>query len=101
MMNTAAVSKIVRYATVTPSALSVDRALAAVSSPSVGGVAIFVGVVRDHDAGQAVTSLDSSAHPRAEILLLESAERVARAHEVTTIVVEHRVGHLAVGDLAV
>ena len=46
-------------------ALSVDEVLDAVRHPRCGGVALFVGVVRDHDHGDRVTSLDYSAHPSA------------------------------------
>ena len=45
--------------------LSVDEVLDAVRHPSCGGIALFVGVVRDHDHGAAVTSLDYEAHPSA------------------------------------
>ena len=91
----------VREASVIGTALSVDRLLAVVRDPTVGGIALFVGVVRDHDEGQGVTSLDYSAHPRAQQVLQECAERAAAAHDVVSVAVEHRTGHLEVGDLAV
>jgi molybdopterin synthase catalytic subunit len=81
--------------------LSVDRLLAAVSRPSVGGVGLFVGVVRDHDEGAGVSSLDYTAHPTAERQLAECADEVAGAYDVVAVAVEHRTGHLEVGDLAV
>ena len=43
--------------------LSVDEVLALVQHPQCGGIALFVGVVRDHDHGAAVAALDYSAHP--------------------------------------
>jgi molybdopterin synthase catalytic subunit len=82
-------------------ALSVDRLLDAVREPAVGGIALFVGVVRDADEGQGVVSLDYTQHPTAEQALRACAERVAGAHDVLSVAVEHRVGHLVVGDLAV
>lgn len=91
----------VRGASVSGTPLSVDRLLAVVRDPTVGGIALFVGVVRDHDEGQGVTSLDYSAHPRAQQVLQECAERAAAAHDVVSVAVEHRTGHLEVGDLAV
>ena len=91
----------VREASIGERPISVDRLLARVQDPSVGGVALFVGVVRDHDEGQGVTSLDYTAHPSAEQALAACAERVAAAHDVVALAVEHRVGHLEVGDLAV
>ena len=81
--------------------MSVDRVLAAVLSPAVGGVALFLGVVRDHDQGAAVVSLDYTQHPTAEQVLRRCAEQVAADHDVVAVAVEHRIGHLQVGDLAV
>jgi molybdopterin synthase catalytic subunit len=91
----------VRAACVSDEPLSVDRLLALVLSPPVGGVALFLGVVRDHDNGAAVLSLDYTQHPTAEQVLRRCAERVAADYDVTAVAVEHRVGHLEVGDLAV
>ena len=91
----------VRAARITEAPLSVDRLLGLVQDPSVGGIALFVGVVRDHDSGAAVVSLDYSQHPTAEATLVRCAEAAAAAYDVVTVAVEHRVGHLEVGDLAV
>jgi molybdopterin synthase catalytic subunit len=91
----------VRAARVVDEPLSVDRVLRLVLSPPVGGVALFLGVVRDHDRGAAVVSLDYTEHPTAEQLLRRCAERAAADHDVVAVAVEHRVGHLEVGDLAV
>jgi molybdopterin synthase catalytic subunit len=91
----------VRAARVHDAPLSVDRVLGLVLSPQVGGVALFLGVVRDHDQDAAVVSLDYTQHPIAEHLLRRCAERVAADHAVLAVAVEHRVGHLEVGDLAV
>lgn len=91
----------VRVARITEVPLSVDRLLGLVLSPVVGGVALFVGVVRDHDQGTAVVSLDYTQHPTAEQALARCAEQAAADHDVVAVAVEHRVGHLEVGDLAV
>jgi molybdopterin synthase catalytic subunit len=91
----------VRAARITEAPLSVDRLLQLVQDPTVGGIALFVGVVRDHDSGAAVVSLDYSQHPTAEATLLRCAEAAAAAYDVVAVAVEHRVGHLEVGDLAV
>jgi molybdopterin synthase catalytic subunit len=51
------------------------RLLASVAGPDRGGCALFVGTVRDHHAGQAVTALEYTAYePMAEA---ESAAIVA------------------------
>jgi len=94
-------SSAVREASIGEGPISVDRLLQQVRDPAVGGIGLFIGVVRDHDGGQGVTSLDYTAHPSAVAALTACAERTAAAHDVLTIAVEHRVGHLEVGDLAV
>jgi molybdopterin synthase catalytic subunit len=81
--------------------LSVDEVHAAVAGPDAGGVCVFVGAVRDHDGDRGVERLGYSAHPIATGTLREVAEQVARACPVSAIAVVHRVGELAVGDLAV
>ncbi|MDQ1585238.1 MAG: molybdopterin synthase catalytic subunit [Actinomycetota bacterium] len=82
-------------------ALSVDEVLAAVADGAAGGTTVFVGTVRDSDEGRPVTSLGYSAHPSVENVLREVAERVAAAHPVIALAAVHRVGDLAVGDIAV
>ena len=91
----------VREASIGDQPISVDRLLGLVRDPVVGGIALFVGVVRDHDEGQDVRSLHYTAHPSATAVLAGCAERVAQAHDVVAVAVEHRIGHLEVGDLAV
>lgn len=80
--------------------LSVDEAMAAVRDPAAGGIALFVGVIRDHDGGQEVDDLDYSAHPSAADELRAVAESVL-TDELTKVAVTHRVGRLGVGDVAV
>lgn len=82
-------------------ALRVDEVLDAVRHPSSGGIALFVGVVRDHDHGAAVSALDYSAHPSVTDALRAVSDEVAARHDVTRVAAVHRVGHLEVGDLAV
>ncbi len=81
--------------------LSVDEVRAAVAGPGAGGIALFAGAVRDNDHAQGVTGLSYSAHPSAEAELLRVAETIAGKFDVLGIAAVHRVGDLAVGDLAV
>lgn len=81
--------------------LSVDEVLAAISEPGAGGLALFVGAVRSEDGGRGVSGLGYSAHPSALEELRVVAEEVAAAHPVRAVAAVHRVGDLAVGDLAV
>jgi len=81
--------------------LSIDRAVAAVSDARVGGIAVFLGVVRNHDEGRGVTRLTYTAHPTAQEQLAGCARQVAASHDVRHVAVEHRVGELDIGDVAV
>ncbi|XVX21299.1 molybdenum cofactor biosynthesis protein MoaE [Actinomycetota bacterium] len=81
--------------------LSADEVLAAVTDPSCGGVVLFHGLVRDHDEGSGVESLDYSAHPQAAAELDRVCREVAARHTGTRIAAVHRVGELAIGDAAV
>ena len=92
---------VIRLAELRETELSVDEVMRAVADPEAGGIALFVGTVRDHDDGRGVTELSYSAHPSAVTELRRSAERIAAAHEVTAIAAVHRTGDLRIGDLAV
>jgi molybdopterin synthase catalytic subunit len=81
--------------------LSVDEVVEAVRHPRAGGIATFVGVVRDLDHGHGVEALDYSSHPSAPQVLRDIAERLATGADVIRVAAVHRVGHLEIGDLAV
>jgi molybdopterin synthase catalytic subunit len=91
----------IRQVGISESPLSVDQAISLVSGPEVGGIALFVGTVRNSDHGTGVISLDYTQHPSAVDVLTTCAEETAEQHDVLAIAVEHRVGHLEVGDIAV
>ena len=78
-----------------------DRAAieAFVLSRQDGALVTFEGVIRDHDHGDAVTALDYEAHPDAERFLHETCVEVARETGLR-VAAAHRVGALAVGDVA-
>ena len=65
-----------------------------------GAVVIFDGVVRNHDGGQQVRRLTYTAHPTATDAIREAAMEIIRKHERTRVWVAHRVGPLAIGDVA-
>ena len=84
------------------SALSLDEVIAEVSHAGAGGVATFLGVVRDTNDGRAVTLLEYEAYgamAEAEIARVH-AEIVAEIPGVRVAAL-HRVGPLRVGDAAV
>jgi molybdopterin synthase catalytic subunit len=67
-----------------------------------GGLALFVGVVRDHNDGRRVDRLEYEAYgPMAEREMARIAEELARTHPEAQVVFRHRVGALSVGDVAV
>ena len=92
---------VVRLIAVRESELSVDEVRVAVADPAAGGIALFAGTVRDTDHDQGVTGLSYSAHPSAAAELRRVAEVIAEKYPVIGIAAVHRVGDLAIGDLAV
>jgi molybdopterin synthase catalytic subunit len=81
--------------------LSVDEIRMAAADPAAGAIALFLGVVRDHDHGRGVTALSYSAHPSATAELGRVAEKIAASYPILSLAVAHRTGDLQVGDLAV
>jgi len=92
---------VIRLAELRDEPLSVDEVLSAVQHPAAGGIALFTGVVRDHDNGREVVRLSYSAHPSAEAELRRVAEKVAAGFDVRALAAVHRTGELAVGEIAV
>ena len=81
--------------------LSIDDVVKSLDDEASGGLVVFVGRVRNHDHGKGVTGLSYSAHPSALDRLQEVCARVAEEYDVTALAAVHRVGDLAIGDLAV
>ncbi len=74
----------------------------AVRSPHCGGVALFLGTVRDLTGDQATAFLDYDAYPpMAEKKLTEIEAEVRRRWPVGEIAMVHRLGRLAVGEVSV
>jgi molybdopterin synthase catalytic subunit len=81
--------------------IELDSLLRQVLSPERGGIASFLGMVRDHDAGRSVVRLEYSAYePMAEA---ECARIVAEAVSQwdCAVALIHRIGALTIGDTAV
>lgn len=92
----------VRLARISAEPLDLAAHLDAVDDDAAGAVTTFVGRVRDHDpdAAAPVVALEYSAHPDAEARLRAIAED-AVGDGPAIVAVSHRIGRLAVGDLAV
>jgi molybdopterin synthase catalytic subunit len=84
------------------SPLSLDAAIDAVRGPDMGGVVAFLGTVRDHSRGARVRHLEYEAYPEmAEAKMREIAARLEATHAPLRIALHHRIGDLAIGDVAV
>ena len=82
--------------------LSSDEVCRAVSHPMAGAVVLFLGVVREENEGRAVTRLDYSAYaPMAVAEMKRIVEALEAERPGVVVSVAHRIGELAVGDVAV
>lgn len=76
--------------------------LAAARRPGDGGIALFVGVVRNHNDGRTVDRLEYEAYgPMAEKEMARIAEHLKARHPEARVLMKHRVGALEIGDVAV
>jgi molybdopterin synthase catalytic subunit len=93
----------IRLIAIRDAELSVDEVRTAVADRAAGGIVLFLGAVRDNDADRGVSGLGYSAHPSAVAELRRVTEEVVAkyADDVIAVAAVHRVGQLAVGDLAV
>jgi MoaE-MoaD fusion protein len=82
--------------------LSLDRCITAIAGPGMGGLVTFTGMVRRHSRGAAVDHLEYEAYGG---MALREMTRLCDEIEAelagTRLAVEHRVGRLEVGDIAV
>ncbi|MFI5779443.1 molybdenum cofactor biosynthesis protein MoaE [Nocardia sp. NPDC051570] len=93
-------SELVRLTGIVDIPLDPAAVEAAVGGPEYGAVVVFTGKVRDHDGGQAVSALEYSAHPQAELFLHRICADIATAARLPVAAV-HRIGALGIGDLAI
>lgn len=94
------IDAVVRHVAVSTEQLSIARHESAVEHSRAGGRVVFCGVVREVDHGRYVVQLEYEAHPAAEAVLGEIAAEFASEPDVLALAVSHRVGHLAIGDVA-
>lgn len=82
--------------------LSTERALEAVRRKDCGAVVLFLGTVREITGDQVTERLDYSAYEALALKELRSiCEQALSRWELGGVVVEHRVGELQPGDVAV
>jgi molybdopterin synthase catalytic subunit len=82
--------------------LSLDRCIAAVSGAGMGGIVTFTGTVRRHSRGNVVDHLEYEAYgPMALREMTRLCDEIEAEVAGAKLAVEHRVGTLAIGDIAV
>lgn len=93
-------SDVLRIVCVSEQPIDVAAHARAVADRSAGAQVVFCGVVRDVDDGRRVVELEYEAYPAAEAVLREVAADFAALPDVDAVAVSHRVGRLAIGEVA-
>ena len=88
------------HAEVTDRPIDVAAHATAVEGSSSGAVVTFAGVVRNHDGGRPVTSIEYVGHPTAAAVLARLVAEVTAGSQAEAVAVSHRVGPLEVGEAA-
>jgi len=84
------------------SPIDVGAIAAEIAGPSNGALSLFVGTVRDVNAGRAVDGIEYNAYaPMAEREMADLAREASERFGTPHIVIEHRTGYLAVGEASV
>jgi molybdopterin synthase catalytic subunit len=87
---------------ITTAPIDPGAVLAAVGSPADGAALLFLGTVRDHNDGRAVTGIHYDAYAAmAEDVLARVVEEAAARADTDRIAVVHRLGELRVGEVSV
>src|SRR5687767_13346326 len=81
--------------------IQLDGLIAEVAGPDRGGVASFLGTVRDHHQGRAVQGLEDSAYDQMAEGVCREILLEAPARWPVRVTLRHRLGDLAIGDVAV
>ncbi|UPG93552.1 molybdenum cofactor biosynthesis protein MoaE [Luteibacter aegosomatissinici] len=82
--------------------LTIEPLLELDRHPECGGLAMFVGTVRDHHEGRHVLHLAYTAHePLAARVIRDVEEDTRRRFNVPYVRIVHRLGDLAIGDIAI
>ena len=91
-----------RHVVLSGEPLSLDRCIAAVTDAGMGGVVTFTGVVRRHSRGTTIDHLEYEAYAAMAVKsMTELCDEIEREVTGARVAVEHRVGRLEVGDIAV
>jgi molybdopterin synthase catalytic subunit len=87
---------------ITTDPLETDKIVSLVSRADLGGVNVFIGVVRDQTKGKKVLRLEYEAYePMAVAEMAKIANKVVEKWPQAAIAIHHRVGTLQIGAAAV
>ena len=87
------------FTLVTPDRLQPEAAAEAVRRDAAGGVALFLGMVRNHNLGRAVDHLEYDAYPpMAQKVMAEIRGRAISRFHLAEALIHHRTGRLQVGE---
>lgn len=82
--------------------IDLNTLLAMQSFPECGGLALFAGTVRNHHDGKDVKNLSYTAYkPLAEKMIRQIEQEIEQEYGVSYVRVVHRIGHLAIGEVAI
>src|SRR6185437_1364858 len=82
--------------------LSADRLATEVADTANGATVLFIGTVRDVNEGRAVSGMEYTAYTSmAERELADIVREAAERFDTDDLVVEHRIGALALGEASV
>jgi molybdopterin synthase catalytic subunit len=91
-----------RHAVLLATPLSLDRCIAAVGDPGMGGLVTFTGMVRRHSRGTTVDHLEYEAYGAMAVReMTRLCDEIEAEIPQCRLAVEHRVGRLEIGDVAV
>ena len=92
----------VQHVAVVVDTIDVANLIARVSHAGVGAISTFLGTVREHNDGRAVTGIDYEAYePMASLELMAIAQETCAATPGLQVAIEHRIGTLVVGEVSV
>ena len=92
----------VQHVAVVTETIDVPHLIARVSHAGVGAISTFLGTVREHNDGRAVTGIDYEAYePMAGLELMAIAQETCAATPGLQVAIEHRIGTLRVGEVSV
>jgi molybdopterin converting factor subunit 1 len=91
-----------RHVELTDRTLSLDRCINAVRGDGMGGIVTFTGMVRLHSRGTTIDHLEYEAYaPMAVKVMTQLCDEIEAEIKGARVAVEHRIGRLGIGDVAV